>query len=394
MMSCISCVVLCISMICLPPISGATHDDTDKEIKLSQHGIDDIELANTRQEKIINNVNVFFWMPPSKPHGNGAKGTFLLLHGCGQHARGFYDLPEETQMTLAVLRRGFAVIAPDAYPAMTTRVSECWNLGHDGPLVRDALAQFRQTYQLEGKPVYGLGVSNGGVMLSYLFSTLGVDFDGMHLNVSPGGAVGTTNGGMFATKTYPPVSFVHFVADPVTPSATIQGAVACLRRAHTPVQVLIASPQPLGSLVSRAKKMHMSPALVKKILKALHDWGFAQFRSGPGAAFKASTWRRQRRMQRRQPHFYKMYLPIGTAGHAVKRLFEDPVLGKLVFPHLRVLTEELKVLEGLHSATSQHIGRSLNFLLQHRNRHKKVKRKRARKVPKARRHLRTNLLVN
>lgn len=387
MHGCKSSVMAFICLLLLPLTSCEIHEDADKGTSPS---INDAQLTNSRQEKVINSVHLFFWTPPIDGHGNGPKGTFLLLHGCGHHARGFYDLPEEAQMSLAVLKRGFVVVAPDAYPAMTTLDSECWNLGHDGPLVRDALKNFIQAHELEAKPVYGLGVSNGGVMLSYLHSMLGVDFAGMHFNVSPGGAAGYSEG-MFAIRAQPPVSFVRMVADPVTPPATIKAAVKYFRRSHTPVQVLTATPQPLGSLLKKAKQMQMSPLLVKKVLKALNGGGFAQGRSGrmAGGAFKASSWRRLRRLRRHQPHFYSLYLPIGSSDHAMKCLIEHPELRKLIGPHVPALTEELKVMEGIHSATSQHIGRSLDFLLQHRRaRHK---RRRARKVPKARKQLRSNL---
>merc|ERR1719265_2702169 len=135
----------------------------------------------------------------------------------------------------------------------------------------------------------------------------------------------------------------------------------------------------------------MSPALVNKVLKTLNGLGFAQRRHGPhaGGAFKASSWRRQRRQRRRQPGFYSLYLPIGALDVAMQRLLEHPELGKLIAPHIRPLGEELKLVEGVHGATAQHIGRSLDWLLQHRstrrNRHQ------ARKASKARKQLRINL---
>jgi len=278
------------------------------------------------------------------------KGIFVMLHACGHLARHFYELPEEVEMSIAVLQRGYAIFAPDAYPMP----GGCWGPSHDGILVRDALESWLDEHGLADKPLYGLGVSNGGVMLSYLYSVMGVRFHGMHFNVSPGGAI-HDDGGTFATSAHPPVTFVRMLGDPYAPVPTIDAAAAALRHAGSPVKVFDCPPQPIGLLYLRAEKIPLSRRAMEKILQRIDTWGVTEWREGPvQSQFK------------NLPRLHQKYIAYGTGKLVVNGLMEDPELVDIVRNHLAALAEEIYVIEGHHAPTSQHVGESLDFILQGR----------------------------
>lgn len=294
------------------------------------------------------------WTP-----GSDAKGTFLLLHGCGHHASDFHSLPEETKIASAVLERDFMVFAPDASPTP----GGCWEPVHDGPLVRDALQEFLRSRQLQDRPVYGFGISNGGAMLEYLFSVLDVNFAGLHFNVGPAAShpgKGQDVWGLFRTKKHPPVSFVHMLQDNYTPQKKIQEATAYLRQMRTPVQELKVAPLSLGYLVAQAERIELAESVLDHVVKKLIEWGFTEMRPGVmpysrvdpkyvPVAFRTADYRR--------------YLKVGFAPEAVKRLSNDPQLSPLLKPRLSAFVEELHLVEGWHCPTAEHINQSLDFLL-------------------------------
>merc|ERR1719160_2217990 len=118
-------------------------------------------------------------MPPNLKPGEKPKGLFLMLHGgapmrgtCQKGAAGFFRLPEEGAMAAAVLRRGYAVAAPDSPP----HPGQCWDIHQDAHRVALALPQARAQLGLVDAPLYGIGVSTGGMLLASLVSTFGVQF--------------------------------------------------------------------------------------------------------------------------------------------------------------------------------------------------------------------------
>lgn len=278
--------------------------------------------------------------------GSAAKGTFVMLHACGHHARNFYDLPEEVEMTIAVLQRGFAVFAPQAYPLP----GGCWGPSHDGILVKDALQIWLDEHGMADKPLYGLGVSNGGVLLSYLYSVMGIDFKGMHFNVSPGGAVHGSAGTF--TQRHPPVAFVRMLADPYAPAPLIDKAADALRATDSPVAVYDSPPQPLGYLYRRAEKIPLSRPTMALIIQRINEWGYAEEREGPDYAEMKNL-----------PPTYQKYLQVGMGRMVVKRVMQDGDLADACHVHLLALSEELMVVEGHHAPTSLHVGESLDFIL-------------------------------
>jgi predicted esterase len=276
----------------------------------------------------------------------------LLLHGCGQHASDFYALLEESKMAAAVLDRGFVVFAPDATPAP----GDCWELTHDGPLVRDALKEFLRSRHLQNRPVYGIGLSNGGAMLEYMFSVLNVSFAGLHFNVGPAASHPDRDDvwSFFWTKKHPPVSFVRMFYDSYIPRQRLEDAAAFLRQMHTPVQEFHVPSLPLGYLVAQAKQIGVSESVLDNVVKKLITWGYTELRSGVipykrSIAFKTAD--------------YKRFLKVGRAPEAIKRLSSDPQLGILLKPRLNAFTEQLQLVEGWHCPTAEHINESLDFLL-------------------------------
>lgn len=305
-------------------------------------------LSSSKHEELLSGIHALSWKPSSD-----AKGTFLLLHGCGKHASDFYALPQESRMATAVLDRGFTVLAPDASP----KPGQCWDPVHDGPLVRDALHEFLKSQHLHDRPVYGLGISNGGAMLEYLFAVLNVNFAGLHFNVGPN--VGPA-WGLFKTKKHPPVAFVHMQHDPYTPQRVVRPAVAYLRQMHTPVQEFEVAPLALGYLVAQADKIDVGEVVLDNVVRKLIDWGYTV--TGPGemargrvdpkrapVAFKTSD--------------YKRYLQLGAATEAIKRLSEDPEFASLLKVHRAAFEEEVHLVDGWHCPTAEHIDQSLDFLL-------------------------------
>lgn len=317
-------------------------------------------LASSKHEEFLAGVHTLSWAPSSDAKGmlrSSVKGTFLLLHGCGHHASDFYALPEESKIAAAVLDRGFILLAPDATPTP----GQCWEPTHDGPLVRDALHEFLKSRHLQNQPVYGIGISNGGALLEYMFSVLNVDFAGLHFNVGPAASHPESNvWGLFRSKKHPPVTFVHMLHDRYTPQQKVQEAVAYLRQMHTPVQELQVAPLALGYLVAQADQIGMNEHLLDSIVQKMIDWGYTEMRPGVMSqsrldpkhvpvAFKTAEYRR--------------YLKLGFAPEAVKKLSNDSQLGTLLKAHLAAFAEELHLVEGWHCPTAEHIGQSLDFLL-------------------------------
>merc|ERR1719316_1531512 len=332
-------------------------------------------LADARQEEHDGPVFLIHWMPgtcanthaplpadgPTHPHVR-PKGTFLLLHAAGHQARHFYQLPEESQMTLAVLNRGYVALAVETYPEYG---GSAWDMLHDGPLVRDSLKSYLAKYNLQDLPVYGIGVSNGGNFLHYLFKGLDVNFAGLHFNVSPGGALsGKDTGGWFAEKAHPPVAFTCMLHDGYTPKIPIRDAVSHLKSKGTPVQLLQAPPQPIGSLVLWAERMRISPVVAGKMVKLMYDGGYtAETYWGNTGQNSSSDLSRFKNL----PLYYWRYLELNTAPKVMQYLTHDPEVGAMASSNFHAVAEEVNVIEGQHSPTAQHIRKTLDFLLWNSN---------------------------
>jgi len=270
------------------------------------------------------------WSGPDDPYS--AKGTFLMLHACGNTCEDWYQLPEEVAIMKAVRQRGFFVVAPQAF-------TNCWTPQNEGPIVQKALQHFRvghTIYGLDKKPLFGIGISNGGGMLSYLEAIQGVHFDGHNYIVSAG-AAHDNNPGFFATTKFPPSVFVHMVADPYAPVPTIQVASNSLKAQHTPVLALVAPPRPLVTFLDI--EIGIDRAVLADVVQQIASWGFDETRKG------------------------QTFMKFGHAKLISDHLMMHPRLGPLLLAKSRAVNEELHVLDGVHAPTATHIDTSLNFLL-------------------------------
>jgi hypothetical protein len=284
------------------------------------------------------------------------KGTFLLLHSCSHHSTDWYMLPEESRITSEVLRRGFVALAPDA----AANLGGCWHPTVDGPVLKPAVNMFLKKHNLIGKPLYGVGISSGGVMLAGLISSFGMNFAGVHFAVSPGGAPsGRTSHpvpGVFATHKFPPTSFVYMPQDFFAPIKTIKVAVEALKQKGTPVLLKKASEKPIRELLKRAELMDVSKHVLKRCIQKMFDWGYLESRcatckKGMAKNFGDTLW---------LEHF--------RSDGIVTHLLMDAEVGPWFQPHEsrgRAFMEEVHVMEGVHGPTGEHITEVVDFLLHH-----------------------------
>eukprot|EP00746_Dinoflagellata_sp_MGD_P145932 gnl/MRDRNA2_/MRDRNA2_78492_c0_seq1.p1 gnl/MRDRNA2_/MRDRNA2_78492_c0~~gnl/MRDRNA2_/MRDRNA2_78492_c0_seq1.p1 ORF type:complete len:370 (+),score=50.59 gnl/MRDRNA2_/MRDRNA2_78492_c0_seq1:180-1289(+) len=299
------------------------------------------------QQAFVNNLLVW-----SQSEVN-SKGTFVLLHGCGHFANDWFELPEEKKITQAVVNRGYAVLVPNA----PSRVGGCWVEQQDGPVLYQSVQLWLQTHGMEGKPLYAVGISSGGVMIAKLVTVYQMTFKGIHFVVSPGAAFGASAGG-FSTVKFPRTSFVYMPKDSYAPPQTIQVAVQALKKAGTPVVAFKAAPKQVNTLYVRSKKMDITKKMMAKCIRKLYEWGYLESRCRhcpPGIVHRFD---------------YRLYLKYGSSDYVLNLLVADPEVGpylRAALSRRRALEEELHVIEGFHGSTAEHVDKVLNFLLsQHR----------------------------
>lgn len=286
------------------------------------------------------NAEVFEGMPlrwTAPQESSAARGVFLLLHACGPTCDDWVRLPEEYELLRAVHQRGFFTLAPQSHSSG----KGCWT-ERDPPVVKRALQDFVKARGLEGKPIYGLGISNGGVMLAHLEADHGVRFNGHYYIVSAGGALGD-NPGSFAASHHPPAAIVHMVQDPQTPSKTLHAISAALEKSHTQFQMLLAPPKPLTDLLKLESKVGLDRDTLAEVIYTIWDWGFTVQHDGAS------------------------FIKFGHARTLGQYLRVDPEIGPKLKDRSDALTEELAVLEGAHASTAQHVDSSLDFLLRDRS---------------------------
>lgn len=291
-------------------------------------------------------VHFAYVLPEGPVHG-----VFLFLHACQRHSLDWFrgsgafpgepavggGLPEESAMADAVLERGFAALAPDSQPFP----GGCWRPAVDAAPVAVGLAQLLQQLGLGQVPLYGVGASSGGVLLSVLAGQQGIAFKALHFNVSPGAATAVGSPGLFARPGWPRASFVHMKRDKFAPPAAIQAAAATLQQAGTQVQVIEVHPQPLEELPNRSARVGMYPGDLRVVVKDIIGWGLTE----------------QRGRQR------VVYLRYDQVNAAALRLYYSCRTAKEL-RKLRSLEAELGVFEGVHAPTAEHFrDRVVPFML-------------------------------
>jgi hypothetical protein len=232
-------------------------------------------------------------------------------------------------MMTAILRRGFVVIAPEAQTHENP--ANCWRPLVDAAGVSKMLAEFRNLRGLALMPMYGVGISSGGVLLGAM-AYYGAPFAGCHIQVAP---PQTLRSGM------PPMSFVAMEYDTYGQKAAVEQAAEELKTLQVPVQVLIAKPKPITDMESRLEGLGFPEDIVPAMTRMAEIWGFKEMRQG------------------------EEYLALNTADQFLSKMSMDPNWVPIVQDKakLKALFEELHVIEGIHGATFEGFDESLDFLM-------------------------------
>lgn len=295
------------------------------------------------------------WPVANSEEASWPKGTFLLLHSCAHHSTDWFLLPEESQITHEVLRRGYVALAAEAYPS----VGGCWHPSVDGPLLSPAIRLFLKKHNLENKPLYGVGMSSGGVMLGTLVAAYSMKFAGVHFAVSPGvapagPATNPPSVGLFHGHKFPRTSFVFMEKDLYAPPETVNAAADVLRKAGTPVLVLEHKAKPVQELLTRAHTMETTNRIMQRCVEKMWEWGYLESRCAtcePGVARNLNE---------------PLFLEYGRADTTAARLLVDKDVGHFFRPlesKGRALLEEIHAVEAMHGPTAEHINVVLDFLL-------------------------------
>lgn len=271
-------------------------------------------------------------MPPPLP--NGLKGIAMLFHACGRNSADWFQLPEESAMVEKLFQREFAVVAPTEAPGAP---GGCWVPTVDTPPVLAAMKFFLSSRGLDKLPLYGIGLSSGGGMASSL-QYAGLQFAGLHLNSSPGGAK-KNSPGYFTKKGFPPTSFVYFPADTYAAPDDIRAAETALVLNRVPVQILELQPKPVTDLAARVEAAGLGPDTGPKLVQQLEKWNLVENRYGQN------------------------YMMMASADQALSRLVADPAWNPIVATKSKMVYEELHAVEGIHGPSVEYFDQSLDFLL-------------------------------
>lgn len=266
-----------------------------------------------------------------------AKGLFLMLHACQRGAGAFFHLPEESAMAAAALKRGYAVAAPDAPP----HPGHCWDVAKDTKRLALALPEARAQLGLQDAPLYGMGISTGGMVLASLVQTFGVVFNGVHFNAAPHSA------DLFlqATSPWPRTSFAFERGDQWAKPDVVQQSASFLNRVGTPVQVVENEPHPLDDLPKLSPVLNISRSALVQATKAIHTSGLTMRTHGPDGASRE-------------------FLAPNVVNAAFKKVVQAPGLRSLLKGEYKAMREELTVMDASNGPSAERIDSVLDFLLE------------------------------
>lgn len=216
----------------------------------------------------INSIGVAYHNPFSP---RNIKGIGLLIHGCGQDASDWFELPEHRHVAAHLLRRRLALLAISS----GNRVNGCWSTrfphwqNEDVERVIIAVNQWSSDHNIPPTaPIYGVGVSSGATMLSVLAaSNLLPSLASQALYISPGNQRAFRN----ASEVYPNTLFIHLTTDQHYASPA---AIATARKILLKRKVELVGELPLGKLVLTPLLLHereprISVEMSKKIFSVL-----------------------------------------------------------------------------------------------------------------------------
>jgi hypothetical protein len=277
-------------------------------------------------------------LTPAPTNATGLNGVFLLLHACAYNSDDWFALPEEVPMVRDLLSRGFLLAAPDAI----IQPGGCWDPNLNRESLIYSFGLFRSAFGLEGLPLYAVGSSSGGTMLSSLVDH--ISFAGTMFIVSPGSAT-LHSVGTFSRKDHPPSAFVFMPPDTFGVETYIMAAVSTLQHNNVPVATFKAEPRPVSTLIDQAESMRIEKGVVQQMVSVISNVHFCKM-AYPGT-----------------PLFLNPGYSDVTYNTLVARYPLTPVQSKSLW-------EELKVCEGVHSPTSEHFSDGINFLLSSRDSNK------------------------
>jgi cephalosporin hydroxylase len=286
---------------------------------------------------------------------------------------------------LKLLNRGFAVVAPQSK-------GRCW-ADADLELFEAAQKYFFEMSDagktLSDKPVYGLGVGSGGDFLLQVASSGAVlSLAGLHLISAKAELATFTTADL---KMLPPIAFVSM---PLGDSmGTMEKAVALLNDAGVATHVHKAFPQPLTAEGLMSSVPGVDPAASAGIIAALRAKGYLKSRSefcsdlekisrpntsmgmlnasmGVFSHISVGVCKTLNHTESTQDSFlipYHVEAAWGAIDAACRHggpLCQDGAVKAAVRgPTAPAIFEELKVCEGVHTATREGLDEALDFLI-------------------------------
>eukprot|EP00746_Dinoflagellata_sp_MGD_P021819 gnl/MRDRNA2_/MRDRNA2_150970_c0_seq1.p1 gnl/MRDRNA2_/MRDRNA2_150970_c0~~gnl/MRDRNA2_/MRDRNA2_150970_c0_seq1.p1 ORF type:complete len:359 (-),score=62.41 gnl/MRDRNA2_/MRDRNA2_150970_c0_seq1:196-1272(-) len=317
------------------PRGGVASKSSDK---MRQNPVE-IYFQNKTFQSIAGDLHFLYSMPPNLKPGEKPKGLFLMLHGCQRSAVGFFRLPEEGAMSAAVLLRGYAVAAPDSPPADWQ--GQCWDVDKDAHKVVAALSSARAQLGLADSPLYGIGISTGGMLLASLVSSFHLPFNGVVFNAAPHSAEFFQK----ATPSWPRTAFVSESNDQwATPNAVKQAA-AFLVHVGTSVRTWENGPHPLDDLPGLSPVLDVDRSALLDATQVIRKSGLIVKKLGPEGIVRD-------------------FLAPNAADQAFQIVLREPRFKNLLHGEYKSLREELHVMDGSHGPTSEHLEDVLDFILQ------------------------------
>lgn len=217
----------------------------------SESGIATLEYATPVYTLDVPGVHAMLQFP-KKP-----KGLLFLAHGCGQSALNHWKpsdscphcvgLPEDVNITVRALARGYAVVAVSSQSMAT---SGCWEIHRPPSSTTDQkkvvevlkLLNSNAWPTLKGLPQYALGASMGGSLVLHLAlvhpfqavaaQIMAVDPEALKIAPAPAG------------RKYPPTMFIHMPRDQGT-AGMVHVDMEILKKQGTEVKEVVVEPRPV-----------------------------------------------------------------------------------------------------------------------------------------------------
>lgn len=224
----------------------------------------------THHTEFINGIPIAYCNPSSIRE---IKGIALLIHGCGEEAKDWFQLPEHRHIAAQLVRRKLALLAVSS----SNKVNGCWSTrfpsakNEDAERVTIGVKQWTLKHNiLPNAPIYAIGVSSGATMLSVLSSShMLPNIVSQALYISPGNQRAFRN----ASDSYPNTIFVHLTSDQHFASSS---AITSARKVLLNQKVKLVGELPLKKveltpLTIHQREPRISPRLSKRIFNVVRE---------------------------------------------------------------------------------------------------------------------------